>query len=73
MWHLFRGIGNRGPGPPPDFADVEKLTEAEIDNLFVVGSPDFGPSTTSVANMALMSFGLLGSVGSGFTLISGTI
>ena len=36
VWHLFRGVGSRGPGgssPPPDFADIDEKTEAEIDYL----------------------------------------
>ena len=42
------GGGGALPSPPPDFAKVEKWTEAEveIDNLLAVAPQIFGPSAT---------------------------
>ena len=39
--YKFRGAGRGRGNGPPDFADTEKRTEIEIDNLLVVAPPDF--------------------------------
>ena len=37
----IRGAGRGRGNGPPDFADTEKRTKIEIDNLLVVAPPDF--------------------------------
>ena len=48
-YSTHRSVGSRGLGGHglPDFADIEKRTEAEIDKLLVVSLQIFGLSTAS--------------------------